>query len=557
MDEPAHAAVSEALREESFRAASKALREEFIHAADRHPDLFFEKIAIGSPDPSRWEPRNVCQAFIEANHCKDSPEEWYVLTDGKACGRFYGDLAGIAKFRQLAESLFLSLCKVCHKAPTAGNQRSGFLKCLEMVVETAFMYPMPLLRGRLCYWGTDEPIFDGGHFVDPEMEMVPARDDHPPYPLHPSRICLIHNVFTSVAAFIDAVMEPNNVLLLSAGTSLSLDSDMTPERPPITLPQDSEGEVKESKGEIKEQRGKVVEPRDEVKDDVGEGTTTDRKREAEYPYIMKRELQAWSMCYEMETASFGRPKRFEPIARLLFERGREIDAKELRGRGVDVEREEAAKQAQSEQPDKPQPGTKDVKITPRGIRLATEENDRLKGEIQLIMGQPDLVEKMDKIENLTVKLRRGCRFLDKATRDKEYVERKSSPGEQGGTVKDERVSDITNRIDELLSEIQEARKRNENRKVDTLQEELLERLHRWLEPIREKMKHRRPRTLGGGGQEERDRRAVEMRIDRALKDIADAMLRCGEYLKETIVPVDDKPNKWVYKGNIVWKVEGI
>ena len=77
--------------EEPFRSALKALREESSRAAVRHPDLYFEEITIRFPALSQWEPRSVCQAFIEANRSQGQ-EEWYVLKDGKACGRFHGNL---------------------------------------------------------------------------------------------------------------------------------------------------------------------------------------------------------------------------------------------------------------------------------------------------------------------------------------------------------------------------------------------------------------------------------------------------------------------------------
>ena len=527
MDEAFLARLLKAIHIDAFRAALKALREQFARAADRFSDVFYEHIAIGSPDPSQWDPRDVCRAFIEANRSMDVQEEWYLLKDGRVCGRLYGDLTGIKEFKRLGDSLSLAIQEAAvHHALVTSNEDyeyAGFCGMLRLMTSTAYYLPMPLLWSRRCRWGTDEPVLDEGPSSD---ETVPASGDRPPYPLHPRMVRLVHNVFTSTAAFIDTLIDPmKNVFPLSVGERLD------PENAPITLPQDSEGEAKE--------------PKDE-------GTPTGQQ-DNKYPYLIRRQGRAWTVRFEGEEEPFSGKKKLLAIAKLLRRHGEQIDALELDREGIDVEREEKAKQARSELSDKVQLDGLDDKIDEEGIQFMMKRIEGLEGDIRFAMGQPDL-EEMDEVEKLTVKLRQICRYLDKATCDKEYMERKSRAGEQGGAANQERACDITDRIDELLEQIEHARNSGEGKKVVVLRKELRELLHRLLDTPREKMKHRRSRR--NSGPEEDSRKAVLGNIKRAKEDIAKVMPRCGEYLEEKVIQVGSQA-KWVYIGDIVWKVEGI
>ena len=341
---------------------------EFARAADRHPDLFFEKVAIGSPDRSRWEPRSVRQAFIEANRSQESQEEWHVWKDGRASGRFYGSLAGIEEFKRLAESLHLVLCEMVYREHGC-YERCGFLECLERMYETAFKYPTPLLRVKFRNWGVDESIVDEKVLDDLAEQESPPADDRPPYPLHPLCVCLVHNVFTSTVAFIDAIMEPDKALLTGPIPShfLTNISQLWPPSPPISLPKGEGTEIQTPKGD-----------EEEIQTPKGEGTPAVR-REAEDCYLVQRQGTAWKVCFEEEDAPFSGRKKLLPLARLLREPDRKIDAVELDREGIDVEREEKARQARSELPDKPQGARSRLRSRPEGNTGHSEGDGEIDG----------------------------------------------------------------------------------------------------------------------------------------------------------------------------------
>jgi hypothetical protein len=347
-------------------------------------------------------------------------------------------------------------------------------------------------------------------------------------------------VFLSAVAFIDAILSPDRTLLfrttpgdyfadtkrLRAGVFRVL-----PGRDPVSLPTLPEG-------------------------DEGERTTTEEEK-TEGRYVLRRQGTAWSVYFEDEEAAFGGRRKFVPIAKLLREPGREMDALELIREGVDVEREERAKQAQSEAPDKPQAGGRDPALDSKATRAGMEEMERLMEEIQMVMREPGL-DMLEKVEAMTGELIRGYRVLNQATRDQAVIEEKQSLDDQGTEMEEETLSDLAEQIEDLLARILEARKRHDGKKVEELREELLERIFRWIETWhdKEKMVRRRSRPLGTQDPEERARYTVDRSIQRAKKDIAEKMPHCGKYLRETIGQVADDA-KWVYKGKILWKVEGI
>jgi hypothetical protein len=509
----------------------KALQEGFTRAAAKYPGLLFDVLTIAIASPSQWEPCSVCQAFIEANRSQKRQEEWYIMENGRAVGRFHGNLAGADEFKRLGGSLHLAYCAVVQREIDYHGP-SGFLDCLWTMHEKAFRDPTPRLRAEFRFWGIDGPLPDEAVLQDLLNLDAPSVGGRPPYPVHTYVRSLVHDVFTSAIAFIDAILGLKTAFpLASEEQFLVSDSRSWPGIPLFSIPQDGDEPIPEPEGE---------------------GTPTEQQ-DNKYPYLIRRKGRAWSVRFEDEDAPFSGKKRLLAIAKLFRQHGEQMDVLELDREGIDVEREEKAKQARSEQPGKVQSGGQDPKITEEGIQLMMKKIDSFEGDIRFAIGQPDL-EKMDEVEELTVKLREICRFLDKVTCDKEYVERKSRAGEQGGAANQERAGDITDRIDELLEQIEHARNSDEGKTVVVLRKELLERLHCLLDTPREKMKHRRPRN--NSDPEEDSRKAVDIIIERAKKDIAELMPRCGEYLKETVVRVSGKA-KWIYTGDIVWKVEGI
>ena len=220
----------------------EALREGFARAVVRHPDLFFEKIVIASPDPSRWEPHSVCHAFIKANSGQESQEEWYILKDGGACGRFHGNLAGAHEFKRLAESLYLARREI---GDIKYREESGFLECLRRMYHAAFRDGTPLLRLKSRFWGLDWPLPDEKVLGELLEQMEPPIAGRPPYPAHPLVQYFVHDVFTSAIAFVDSMLDPETALSLASGWPplFMSQSQMWPDRPPISLPKDA-GEVK-------------------------------------------------------------------------------------------------------------------------------------------------------------------------------------------------------------------------------------------------------------------------------------------------------------------------
>ena len=524
-----------------FRSALEALRDEFARAADRHPDLFFEKVAIGSLDRSRWEPRSVCQAFIEANRSQERQEEWHVWKDGQACGRFYGNLAGIEEFKRLAESLHLVLCEMVYQEHGC-YERCGFLECMERMYEAAINYPTPLLRVKFRNWGVDESIHDEKVPDDLAEQVSPAVDDRAPYSLHPLSTYLVHNVFASTVAFIDAMLQPDKALLTGPIPSHFLSSypnKVRPERPPITLPQDSEGQAKE--------------PKDE-------GATT-KKKKIDGPYAMWREGNVWEIVFEEENHSFADSVNFETLARLLKEPGREIGARELLGIVVDVEVEEKAKQARSELRYEPQLSAPAPDLSEEAIRSTTIRIKDLHKEIQVISDEPD-IGRSEMIEDRMKELLQCVDYLDRGTRDNAEKERESSSetGEPDDMAGQETIRDVTTRMKKLIEQIHEARRNHDRERFVGLTKELVSCHESWLQAkhAKEEMERRRSRRRGNPETDDDAMKGLHERINRVKKAIADTekMLHLSEHLATKIIPVYDKP-KWKYDADIYWKVEGI
>ena len=213
--------------------------------------MLFDKLSMTYPDRSRWEPRSVCQAFIEANRSQKFPEEWYILKNGLEVGRFFGDLGGAGEFKRLGESLHLAYCAVVQQNIDYHGP-SGFLECLWTMHEKAFRDPTPLLRLKFRYWGLEPPLPDGEVLQDLWNEMSPSIGDHPPYPVHPHVDYLVHDVFTSAIAFVDAILGLKTALPLASEEEFLRPSHSRswPGIPPFIATQDGEEGV-ESREELR------------------------------------------------------------------------------------------------------------------------------------------------------------------------------------------------------------------------------------------------------------------------------------------------------------------
>ena len=231
--------------EKAHRIGLESIRAEFARAAVQYPDLFFEIITIDSPDPSRWEPRSVCQTFIEANGGRESrQEEWYVWKDGKACGRFHGNLAGVTTFKRLAESVHLAQCEIDRRDIDC-FENPGFLEWLRRMFYTAHRDPTPLLRLKFGNWGIGWPLPEEKVLEVLAKQMAPPIAGRPPYPVHPPTGHFVHDVFTSAIAFVDFILDPETAFLLGDGwpPKILSQSQFLPDMPPIAFPKDG-GEVK-------------------------------------------------------------------------------------------------------------------------------------------------------------------------------------------------------------------------------------------------------------------------------------------------------------------------
>jgi len=275
-------------------------------------------------------------------------------------------------------------------------------------------------------------------------------------------------------------------------------------------------------------------------------------------YIIRQEIGRCHLRFEDEDQCVpGESVNFETLARLLDERGREIGALELLGIGVDVEREEKAKQARSELGGKPQSAAQEDALDEEEIRAVTGRIKDLHKEIEALRTEPD-IDRIEKIDDLTDELLKCTDCLDKGTRDKAEKKRKGPPGEADGAVEPETVREIKARIKALMEQIHEAKKKNDSERIVELTKKLLECHDSWNEARRdsEEMERRRSRPLGSPGSDEEALKSVGMRIERAKKAIADTkkMPRLTEHLNKVVLVYGK--SKWVYNGTIHWKVEG-
>jgi hypothetical protein len=370
-----------------FRAALEALRREFDRAAVKYPGLYYEMLEIddshlgwaGNDDNFHLEgdvdkptvvwhesipveargkvgyvqddgrfnytpldmqrmiymPEKclgtMWRAFI-AGHKKESWEERDLSPDGNACGRVFAAKDGLTEFKKLGESLEL----VLNEIEPEQRKRTTYQECLYELFLMAYKYPTSLLRLRYRTWDyapgeapkpkvawIDEPPSDDWHLEDNEI-----------YPLHPYCECLVHNVFVSAVAAIDAILEPECSLLIGRHRS--------PQHSRFAriMRELAQAEVDAAEEELEDSEADdVVSTSAVVQADSGNVVV---QAEETPSYIFKREDNIWHMKFTdrlgFEEDRFTHSENFEVIRRLLLNEDREMDALELFRPGLDLDR---------------------------------------------------------------------------------------------------------------------------------------------------------------------------------------------------------------------------
>ena len=261
-----------------YRAALKAVRREFDRAASRYPRLFHEMLEyngdnivissdewehdrellerayhqFGVPDDPREfsvkieqcdhfsdiecdairrqlrrqrgeerfvvadSPAEVWTAFVAANQQREDGawQTWEIMPNLTWVGRFFGAEDGLKDFRRLGETLRLILNEIHPSSGIFQNHAHALLDIYLM----AESHRSPLLRVYDRMWDCDRN--DG--ICDDILDEWKTNQLGKGYPLHPYCWGLVHDVFTSAIAAIDAILEPDSILLLSETRPLRL-----------------------------------------------------------------------------------------------------------------------------------------------------------------------------------------------------------------------------------------------------------------------------------------------------------------------------------------------
>jgi hypothetical protein len=291
-----------------------------------------------------------------------------------------------------------------------------------------------------------------------------------------------------------------------------------------------------------------------------QGAATPAATGDEAPRFVRKEGKTLHIRFHAEDSHVPYSVNFVPLARLLNEPGRAMGALELLGLGVDIEREEKAKQAGSEphggrQLDAPIPD-----MDEQTIRAVMTRIKGLQEEIRAISDEPD-IGRGEMIEERITELLDCVDFLDTGTRDRAEKETKRprATGEPDDTLH-ETIKGIETRMREVTKQIRGARWNREDEQFLMLTRELVKLHDSWIEERHkgEEMERRRPRRRGKWGSDDEAFKTVGTRLDRAKAAVADTktMPRLAEHLEKTIVRVPDQP-KWKYAGGFYWKVEGV
>jgi hypothetical protein len=218
-------------------------------------------------------------------------------------------------------------------------------------------------------------------------------------------------VFTSTIAFIDIILEPDKILSVGF-PSMFVSPSFSPLQigSPISALEKAEGEVSQPMDKATTIEGEKPGSAKEAECEP----PTIKEQESEHRYIFRRENDVWYMRFEDEDDHAPHSENFIPVARLLNEPGRKMNAIELVSEGIDLKKKEASEQAY--------PGSKDPQIGIQDETVTEEVMDALKKCIETAKQRLELAQEehdIEKVEELKAELAQYQNYLDSSTRDPE------------------------------------------------------------------------------------------------------------------------------------------
>lgn len=244
------------------RPALEALQREFLRVASMYPPLYHQLFVVFDRDDITSE---SWSAFAAANRSKDW-QAWHGPVEGQEFdwfGRFYGDEAGLAEFKQLAHSLYLVIRQIDPRLGADG----GFDQCLDLLHRIAAYWPTQLIRSDEGRWGlgveheqqknayAESENFEEFCELD-DLEDSTATDEQGVVcPLHPIVDTIQNNLYSAFASLIGMIMDDENAFFISEwvftepdyprlGQSKLISEENLPEATPVTpaTPAEPEGD---------------------------------------------------------------------------------------------------------------------------------------------------------------------------------------------------------------------------------------------------------------------------------------------------------------------------
>lgn len=198
--------------------ALRQIADEFRRASATYRPLFHQQLLVEEPVPenagAHWN------AFVQANRHEAGGEweEWHGPYQGRTfdwLGRFHGEGAGVAEFKQLADSLYSVLRKshpklVSHLDLDPGDipQPSGHAACLELMHEIANEWPVPLLKSKESRWRI------ANEYSNDADAWAGSPETRDAYPLHPFVEAIDLNLFVAARGLIEFILDPDNAFFI-------------------------------------------------------------------------------------------------------------------------------------------------------------------------------------------------------------------------------------------------------------------------------------------------------------------------------------------------------
>lgn len=197
-----------------IRQQLEVLADEFLRCSKTYRPLYHERFLAWKDGQHEKLTDEQWELFCEANPepsdrdgvewwCWNGP--WEISEDEEMMGRFVGDEEGLDEFIVLAESACALAQDLDDNQPLGSGGYDGWLYLLH---KTALLFPSLLLESEVLTWGEAHPAgMECGELWNQWHEINGIH-----IPKYPSVYRLTHNVFSSSAAMIRAILNPRMVM---------------------------------------------------------------------------------------------------------------------------------------------------------------------------------------------------------------------------------------------------------------------------------------------------------------------------------------------------------